>query len=779
MFRAICLSGEIIPEMKPSRESELFYQALEQPTGERLAFIEMATQAKPELRENVLRRLELLERLPDFLEKPYLSASQTNSEKTDFRPGAMIGPYRVVRQLGLGGMGEVFLVEQESPIQRRLALKVLKTSLARTDALLRLEAERQTLAVMNHPNISWVIDGGALADGSPYFVMEYVEGVAITDFARARGLDVHQRLALFLDVCEAIRHAHQKGVIHRDIKPSNILVAEAEGKPVPKVIDFGLAKWSSEIGGLKPYQTGNWRVLGTLPYVSPEQLARSSAGVDTRTDLYSLGVLLFELLTGVTPFENASVPSPIADLELARRIREEEPPRLALAMQTTKTADAVLNQSWQELPGMLAADLGWIVQKALAKSPEGRYTSVAEFAGDIRHALANDPIIAGPPDWRTRLAKMVRRHRSLILAGSTGFAMLLLAIAGLTTGLFRARQAEKLADQRFEQAHRALQEASRSREATQQANRKLAVSLEKTENALRDSDRLAQFLEDVFQSIHKDIPSRQVRLVDVIQKATDKFRNSLDVANANHARLFFAMGNRLFFEREYKLAIEPFEMAWKIQSRTLGETSKETIGSAVRLGRSYEMTGELEKARALNDAAIASIEKSTELTADYKNYQLRATKLNQARILEQLGEYDRAMIHLDELHSLIPVGDINLAKLWMSKARIYQKTNRSADSIMAAESAVAVADKNVGPARLITFGLRMEVAILMHELKSARLEPFLKQTEEQIRVQAPTNSENYNRLIGHLAETYEKCGLKERATALRTEMESHKAGALK
>lgn len=764
---------DIIAKMKPSRESELFYQALEHPPADRFSFIESATQNLPELRENVLRRLALLDRLPDFLEKPYLSLQQLNQGKIGFRPGDWIGPYRVVKLLGLGGMGEVFLVEQETPILRRLALKVLKTSLARTDALMRLEAERQTLALMNHPNIARIIDGGELAGGSPYFVMEYVEGTAVTEFTRSTGLDIHQRLGLFLDVCEAIHHAHQKGVIHRDIKPSNILVTEVDGKPVPKVIDFGLAKWSSEIGGLKPYQTGNWRVLGTLPYVSPEQLVGASAGIDTRTDIYSLVVLLFELLTGVTPFENTSGSSPIADLELARRIREEEPPRPSQMLRKLEAEHPEALKAWLQLPATLAADLDWIVLKALSKSPDQRYSSVAELAGDIRNALASEPIMAGPPDWQTRVAKLARRHKPLIIGGAASLAMLLIAIAGLTTGLLRARQAEKLADQRYEQAHRALIEASQSRQATEQANRDLGVALDKSEKALQDSEKLAQFLEEIFQSIHQGLSSKEVRLVDVIQKATDKFKNSLELANANHARLFFAMGNRLFVEKEYKLAIEPFEMAWKIQSRVLGQSNKETINSAVRIGRSYELTGQLEKARIVYDNVLEAIEKSPDQGSEVLRYQLQVTKLNQTRILETLGDHDGALRHLMDLTRIVPENDVNLASVRLMLARHYQQANRAEEAIREAKNALAVAAKNPGPGNSFAIGITNQAGAILLELKAAEAEAVLNLNFQQMRGLLLTNPSLYKKYLADLVGIYEKNGLMQHAAAVRDEIKAN------
>lgn len=699
--------------MQQSRESELFCQALEIPSEERVSFVEQAAISDPQLVESVKKRLALLERLPAFLEKSYLPARRPETAKAEFGPGDTIGPYRVLRLIGRGGMGEVYLTEQDNPIQRRLALKVIKASPAHADALKRLEIERQTLALMNHPHIARVIDGGSLADGSPYFVMEYLEGLDIVRFIRQHRLSVDQRLAVFLDICGAIRHAHQKGVIHRDIKPSNIMMTHTDGKFVPKVIDFGLAKLTAEISGLKRHHSTQWRVLGTLPYVSPEQLGQSRDGVDTRTDIYALGVLLYEMLTGVTPFESDAEPGPLADLELARRIREEMPQRPSRIVASIRKSDPEIAAAWAELPGPLADDLDWIVLKTLEKSPDSRYGDIAGLQADISNAMANLPISAGPPHFRNRAAKIMRRNRAVIIGSLAGVSMLLIAIAGLSVGMIRARRAESLADASLLQANEAYRKLSQSQQATQKANHELVAALGTSEKALRDSNELSRFLVEVFDTIHRDQPLREVHLMDVIRKASEKFRISLELAREDHARLFFAMGNRLVFENEYGLAIEPFEMAFEIQSRSQGLMAMETIESAVRLARCYEMTGQFEEARARNEVVLASIEISPERSTDRMQSILRTTKLNQARIHEKLGAHSEALRLLDQLQTLMKPDDINLAIVSLKKAMILRKTGNDAEAIRQVERTLKYTNEYPESLRSITAGIEIRAAEML------------------------------------------------------------------
>ncbi len=341
----------------------------------------------------------------------------------------LIGPYRIIRPLGAGGMGAVFEARQERPVRRTVALKIIRPGTDTDQVIARFEAERQALAMMEHPNIAKVLDVGSTAGGQPYFVMEVVEGIPITQFCTKHQLGFRQRLELFVPVCQAIQHAHQKGVIHRDIKPSNVLVATFDGRAVPKVIDFGLAKAIGRPLTENAGFTGFGAIVGTLPYMSPEQ-AGSSLDVDTRTDVYALGALLYELLTGTTPLARERL-NEMALTDVLRAIREDEPPRPSVRLAQARDAPGAVSSLFlpqpEKLKSALREELDWVVMKALDKERGRRYASAAELATEIGRYLAGEPVEARPPSRVYRLRKFLRRHR----AGVAIAALLLFALAAL------------------------------------------------------------------------------------------------------------------------------------------------------------------------------------------------------------------------------------------------------------------------------------------------------------------------------------------------------------
>ena len=355
-----------------------------------------------------------------------------------------IGPYRIIRPLGQGGMGVVYLAEQTEPVRREVALKVLRTGVDMEMVVARFESERQALAVMEHPNITRVFDAGTTADGCPYFVMERVDGVPITEYATTHRLDTRQRVRLFLQVCRAVQHAHQKGIIHRDLKPSNVLVAEGDGEPVAKVIDFGIAKAvrpaAAGPGAAAPALTLTGSALGTPAYMSPEQYAGSGLDVDTRTDIYALGVLLYELLVGVLPFDTRTHQGWAL---LAHQLTTEPPAPSARFRELEAKEQAALAELRRTDPGSLQqelrGDLAWIVLKAMEKDRDRRYETAAAFAHDLERHLADEPVLAGPPSGAYRARKFVRRHR----AGVAFTAALLLLLVGFSAAA--AVQARRLA----------------------------------------------------------------------------------------------------------------------------------------------------------------------------------------------------------------------------------------------------------------------------------------------------------------------------------------------
>ncbi|MGE5178376.1 MAG: protein kinase domain-containing protein, partial [Bacteroidota bacterium] len=359
-----------------------------------------------------------------------------------------IGPYVLLGKLGEGGMGRVYRAEQTSPVRRQVALKLVRAGMDNDEVLARFESERQALALLNHPNIAQVYDAGTAEDGRPYFAMEYVAGAIITDFVRQQKLPIRERLELFLQICDGVQHAHQKGIIHRDLKPSNILVAMQDGKPVPKIIDFGVAKATAHRLTDRSLHTMAGQIVGTLAYMSPEQAAGGSLDVDTRSDVYALGMLLYELLAGVHPFGAPDDGSGSYE-EYLRRIRTEEPKApstrlssLGVALEHV-AADAGTDR--QRLIGDVRGDLDWITLKAIEKDRARRYASASELAEDVRRHLRDEPVAARPPSGIYRFRKFARRNRAAVVAGSLVTLALVSGIIGTSIGMARARRAQRAA----------------------------------------------------------------------------------------------------------------------------------------------------------------------------------------------------------------------------------------------------------------------------------------------------------------------------------------------
>ena len=368
-------------------------------------------------------------------------------------PGTKIGPYKILQQIGEGGFGVVYMAEQEYPVRRRVALKIIKLGMDTKQVIARFEAERQALAMMDHPNIATVLQAGATETGRPYFVMELVKGIPITQYCDKAKLSMRQRLDLFMQVCDAIQHAHQKGVIHRDIKPSNVLVTLHDTKAVPKVIDFGIAKATSARLTEKTLFTEFHYFIGTPEYMSPDQAEISGLDVDTRTDIYSLGVLLYELLTGTTPFDPITLRK-AGYGEIQRIIQEEEPPRPSTRVDTLARTSSDIGKlqrtDARHLSRAIRGDIDWIVMKAIEKDRTRRYQTANEFTADILRYLRGEPVFAGPPSVFYKLRRFVTRHRLGVAAAAIVTAALLagltLAMIGFVQANQEARRSQRIAD---------------------------------------------------------------------------------------------------------------------------------------------------------------------------------------------------------------------------------------------------------------------------------------------------------------------------------------------
>jgi serine/threonine protein kinase len=451
----------------------LFLHAVGQlPPEQWEAHVAEACGADAELRQQVLHFLKVHQEAGSFLERPaeglagigaYTPAPENPETAAAEGPGTVLGPYKLVQEIGEGGMGTVWMAQQTEPVQRLVALKVVKPGMDSRQAIARFEAERQALALMEHPHIARVLDAGTTAGepggvspGRPYFVMELVNGVPLTQYCDEQRLTPRQRLELFLPVCQAIQHAHQKGIIHRDIKPSNVLVARYDGQPVPKVIDFGIAKATGPQLTDKTLVTGFGAIVGTLEYMSPEQAQLNQLDIDTRCDVYSLGVLLYELLTGTTPLEKKRLKE-AALPEVLRLIREEEPPKPSTRLSTTEELASIAAKRGLEpkrLSGLLRGELDWITMKCLEKDRNRRYETANDLARDLERYLHDEPVQAGPPSARYRLRKFVRKHRAG-LAVAAVIVLLLVAVAVVSTWqAVRATQANTLATRRLAQVEK-------------------------------------------------------------------------------------------------------------------------------------------------------------------------------------------------------------------------------------------------------------------------------------------------------------------------------------
>jgi non-specific serine/threonine protein kinase/serine/threonine-protein kinase len=474
--------------VSPSAAKSIFGHALDiQSPAERAQYLNNACQGDDGLRAEVEELIGAVSRAGNFL----VSASSGDQSVNEF--GALIGPYKLLEQIGEGGMGLVYMAEQQQPVRRQVALKIIKPGMDCRQIVARFEAERQALALMDHANIARVLDAGMTQSGRSYFVMELVNGVPITKYCDQKRLTIRERLELFIPVCQAIQHAHQKGIIHRDIKPTNVLVARYDDVTVPKVIDFGVAKATEQKLTEKTMFTGFGQLIGTLEYMSPEQAQFNQLDIDTRSDIYSLGVLLYELLTGSTPVDQSRLRTAAFD-ETLRIIREEEPPKPSTRLGAADTPPTIAgnrNVEPARLCHAVRGDLDWIVMKCLEKHRGRRYESASGLEIDLRRYLADEPIMAHPPSRVYQLRKFVRRNRGPVLSALLLLLVLVGGIIGTTWGMILAERARRSAvSAQLAEAQRAQGE----RLAKEEAQKRL-VQIEKATETLaamiRDVDPLA------------------------------------------------------------------------------------------------------------------------------------------------------------------------------------------------------------------------------------------------------------------------------------------------
>jgi serine/threonine protein kinase/tetratricopeptide (TPR) repeat protein len=504
----------------------LFGEALDCASPEaRAAYLDRVCRSDPALRARLEGLLRAHHEAGAFLRgSPPASPGATTDEPAGGeRPGTVIGPYKLLQQIGEGGMGTVFMAEQTQPVQRKVAVKVIKPGMDSRQVIARFEAERQALALMDHPNIAKVLDGGTTDSGRPYFVMELVKGVPITQYCDEHQVPPKERLELFLPVCQAVQHAHQKGIIHRDLKPSNVMVCLYDGQPVPKVIDFGVAKATGPKLTERTLFTEFGAVIGTLEYMSPEQAEVNQLDIDTRSDIYSLGVLLYELLTGTTPLQGKRVKE-ASLLEVLRLIREEEPPRPSTRLSTTEELASIAAKRGLEpkkLSGLVRGELDWIVMKCLEKDRSRRYETANGLARDIERYLHDEPVLACPPSALYRFRKFARRNRAAL---STAALVAVALIVGTVVSIrqaVRATRAEALAQVRLESEKQARQDAEAARQDAE-AQRELAE--ENFQKACRAVD---EYFTLVSESRLLDVPGLQPLRKQLLEAAQRYYQGFL------------------------------------------------------------------------------------------------------------------------------------------------------------------------------------------------------------------------------------------------------------
>jgi serine/threonine protein kinase/tetratricopeptide (TPR) repeat protein len=566
-----------------------------------------------------------------------------------------IGPYKILEVLGEGGMGVVYLAEQSKPIHRRVALKIIKLGMDTKQVIARFETEREALALMNHPNVAKVFDAGATETGRPYFAMEYVAGIPITDYCDKHRLNTEERLRLFMDVCHAVQHAHQKGIIHRDIKPSNVLVAVQDGEPTPKVIDFGVAKATQHRLTERTLFTEQGQLVGTPGYMSPEQAEMTALDIDTRTDIYSLGVLLYELLVGALPFDTETLLQ-AGFAEVQRIIREVDPPKPSTRLSALGSVPRVSSEPRplgsgadasadlksplphgrgsaiddiakhrhtepKTLIRQIRGDLDWIVMRGMEKDRTRRYPTPTELATDLVRHLHHEPVIASPPGTIYRMKKFARRNKGPVAAVVA--VVLALAVGLVGTGLMYVRVVAE-------------------RDRAQEAERLTQESLAETEEARNEAEQVTQFLADTLAAVDPSKQGKDVTVREVLDRASEKISRQFANKALLEARLKNTIGSTYFGLGLYDSARAHFADAAAIYLRVLGERDPHTLSA---MNGVAVCIGELGKYSASEASHRSTLEIQRRVLGEEHPHTLSSMN-NLAAVLTKQGRYPEA----EELH---------------------------------------------------------------------------------------------------------------------------------
>jgi serine/threonine protein kinase/tetratricopeptide (TPR) repeat protein len=785
----------------------IFLEAVNLAAEEQAAFLDQACATDTALRRQVGELLDAHRHGGSFLAKPavepldegYVSTASDPGSKEAVSPAhrpasdrglkpdtaAHLGPYRLLQQIGEGGMGTVYIAEQEYPVKRRVALKVIKPGMDSAQVLRRFEAERQALALMDHTCIAKVLDAGTspggpgeISAGRPYFVMELVKGEPITKYCDTVNLPIRDRLMLFIQVCQAIQHAHQKGIIHRDIKASNILVCMQDGKPVPKVIDFGVAKALHQKLSERTMYTEIGSVVGTLEYMSPEQAELSAMDIDTRADVYGLGVLLYELLTGSTPLDKKRLQL-AGYSEAVRLIKEEEPPRPSTRLSQSQAVLASLAARRRTEPARLAkevqGELDWIAMKALEKDRTRRYESASSLARDVERYLTNEPVEACPPSAGYRVKKFVYRNRGPVLAASGLVLLLIAGIVGTTLGLVRAKHA--------------LDEAIRAREAEAKQTQIAVASEANAHDAAREAKRLQKLAEDqerdttaILDFVQDYIFAagrpggqdgglgREVTLSQTLRRALPFVATSFSHHPLVEARVRMTLGISYLYLGQAKIAVDQFHTARALYSKHLGANDKVTLGVMNSLANGYRYLGRFAEARKLYEETLKRQEQvlppddpDTLITVNNLAVSLQDAghKTEALALFKKTLERRKAKLGDDHQQTLASMSNL---------ANCIRANGRAAEALKLHQEVLALQGEKLGrdhPDTLITMNnLGINLQVLNQHEEAIRI---FEKTLELRKVQLAPDHPDTLRTMGNLANSVKAVGRYEEASKLYLE----------
>ena len=729
------------------RVKELLHQAMQLDRETRARFLDEACYADAPLRAELESLLVAEEGVrSSFLESPPHPDPVPDPAAAAVQAGQVFAErFQIVRKLGEGGMGQVWLAEQTSPVRRQVALKLIKAGMYDEAVMQRFQAERQSLAIMDHPAIAKVFDAGATPLGQPYFVMEYVPGLPITEYCDRRKLKIGDRLELFIQVCEGVQHAHQKAIIHRDLKPANILVVEVDGKPVPRIIDFGLAKAATpHMAGETFTQLGNF--MGTPGYMSPEQADPMVQDIDTRTDVYSLGVVLYVLLTGLQPFETWRREKPPLD-ELLRKLRQEDPPspsnKVSADRDTSRATAEARGTEPRQLVSLLRGDLDWITMKAVEKDRDRRYGAPSELAVDIHRYLKHEPVLARPPSAVYRARKYVRRHGFAVAAAS----VLVLLLAGF--GVVQTIQLRRITRERV------------------RANREAATA--EAVNAFLQNDLLAQ-AGATAQAGPSTRPDPDLKVRTALDRAAERIEGKFAKQPEVEASIRETIGQTYLDLGSYPEARKQLEQALDLRRRVLGAEDAKTLKTLTSLGRVALQQGKYAEAEALEGQALQGQRRvlgpehpDTLLSMhDLAAVYLNEGKCAQAAALDaQTVEIRKRVLGPEHPDRLVSMSDL---------AADYLCESEYAQAAALDEQTLEIRKRVLGPEHPATLGSMSNLgAVYLYEGKYAQAAALDEQTLEiRKRVLGPEHSDTLTSM-NNLAIDYRDTGRYAQAEDLYTQ----------